>query len=144
MKAVYPTLSHSTLLLIGLISMTMIIASVYSFASRLERDVASLELNYIADSFKNKLLEIYSLANQSSNYSDGTFQTSLPEKIGNRKYSVTLYSNGLTVNMSFKGETIEIDRQLKIEANLSGISYIPASIKMKKTQDGNVSIWLVE
>jgi len=142
MKAVYPTLSHSTLLLIGLIAMSLILVSIYSFISDLEKNMTYLDLNYIADSTKNKILEVYSLANQSSNYSKGTFQLSLPEKIGNRKYSITFYQNDLMVSVPLKTDIIEVSRQLKINATLSGTAYLPATLNMEK-QDGDIYINLV-
>lgn len=143
MKAVYPTLSHSTLLLIGLIAMSLVLVSIYSFISDMEKGLTYLELNYIGDSIKNKVLEIYSLANQSSNYSKGTFQLSLPEKIGNRKYTITFYQNDLFVSVPLRSDIIEINRPLKINATLSGTAYLPAKLSMEKNQNGDIYINLV-
>ena len=142
MKAVYPTLSHSVLLLIGLVAMSLILFSIYSFISDLEKDMSYLDLNYIADSTKNKILEIYSLANQSSDYSKGALQLSLPEKIGNRRYTITFYQNDLLVSVPLRSDIIEVSRQLKINATLSGTSYLPATLEMEK-QNGDIHINLV-
>lgn len=142
MKAIYPTLSHSTLLLIGLIAMSLILVSIYSFISDLEKNMTYLDLNYIADSTKNEILEVYSLANQSSNYSKGTFQLSLPEKIGNRKYSISFNQNNLLVSVPLRTDIVETTRQLKINATLSGTAYLPAKLNMEK-QNGNIYINLV-
>jgi len=142
MKAIYPTLSHSVLLLIGLIAMSLILFSIYSFISDLEKDTSYLYLNYIADSTKNKILEVYSLANQSSDYSKGAFQLSLPEKIGNRRYTITFYQNDLVVSVPLRSDIIEVSRQLKINATLSGTSYLPATLEIEK-QNGDIYINLV-
>lgn len=143
MKGVYPTLSHSILLLLGLLAMGMIIASLSVSLSRIERDLVSVELSFVADSVENKLLEIYSLANQSSNYTTGLFQLNLPEKIGNKRYSITLYQNGLLVNTSVKDGSIEINRNLSIDADLNGTYFMPVSIKVDK-ENGKIKIGLVK
>ena len=143
MKGVYPTLSHSILLLLGLLAMGVIIVSLSVSLSRIERDLVSVELSFVADSAKNKLLEVYSLANQSSNYTTGLFQLNLPEKIGNKRYSITLYQNGLLVNTSVRNEPIEINRNLSIDADLNGTYFMPVSIKVDK-ENGKIKIGLVK
>lgn len=132
MKGIHPVLSHSALLLIGLIAMSLIIVSVSSLFSKTEKDLITSEINYIAESAKNKILEIYTMANQTMDYSNGTFQLNLPEKIGDRKYILSLNQNSLTVTISFKNEIIEVNRILNIDAELNGESYLPASIEMEK------------
>jgi hypothetical protein len=143
MRGAYPTLSHSILLLLGLLAMSLLTASIFISLSRIERDLTSVELNFIADSVKNKILEVYSLVNQSSNYTTGLFQLNLPEKIGNKKYSITLYQNGLMINASVKNEPIEINRTLPIDAELNGTYFMPASIKIDK-QNKKIKIGLVK
>jgi len=143
MKGIYPTLSHSILLLLGLISMSVIILAISTSLSRTERDLTVVELNFIADSVKNKIVEVYSLANQSSSYSTGLFYLDLPEKIGNKKYSITLYQNSLIVNATVKNEPIEIIRTLGIDAELSGSYFMPVSIKIEK-QNGIIKIGLIK
>ena len=143
MEGIYPTLSHSVLLLLGLIAMSLIISSIYISLSRIERDLTTVELNYFADSIKNKILEVYNLANQSSNYTTGLFKLNLPEKIGNKKYSITLSQDLLLVNTSVKNEPVEISRKLSIDAELNGTSFMPVSIKVDK-QDEKIKIGLVE
>ena len=142
MKGIYPTLSHSVLLLLGLIAMSLIISSIYLSLSRIERDLTIVELNYFADSIKSKILEVYSLANQSSNYTTGLFELNLPEKIGNKKYSITLNQDLLLVNTSVRNEPVEISRKLSIDAEISGASLMPASIKVDK-QDEKIRIGLI-
>jgi len=143
MKGIYPILSHSLLLLLGLVAMSLVIISISSSLSRTEIDLTTVELNFVADAIKNKILEVYSLANQSSNYTTGLFQLNLPEKVGNNKYSITLYQNGLMVNSSVKNKPIEINRNLSIDAELSGTYFLPVSIKVDK-QNGKIKIGLVK
>ena len=142
MKAITPIVSHSALLLIGLIAVSLIIISVSSSFSKTERDLIRGELNYIAETAKNKILEIYSLTNQTMEYSNSSFQLNLPQKIGENKYLLMLDQENLTVSMSFKNEVIEIVKTLNIDAELTGEAYIPASILVEKT-GGNVTINLV-
>ena len=73
MKAVTPILSHSSLLLIGLLAVSLIIVSLSNSFSSTESDLIRTELNYIAESAKDKIIEIYSLANQSSEYFNSSF-----------------------------------------------------------------------
>jgi len=135
MKGVYPTLSHSVLLLLGLIAMSLLITSISLSLSRTEKNLITTELNFFADSIKDKIIEIYVLANQSSNYSIGIFQLDLPEKVGNRKYSITLYQDMLLINTSVKNEPILVNRKLAINAELSGTSFMPVYIKLDKLND---------
>jgi hypothetical protein len=143
MKGVYPTLSHSILLLLGLISMSLLIVAILSSLSRIEINLTTVELNFVADAVKNKIMGVYSFANQSSSYATGLFQLDLPEKIGNKKYIITLYQNGLTVNATVKNESIEISRTLTIDAELNGSSFMPVSISLEK-RNGVIKIGLVK
>jgi hypothetical protein len=142
MKAVTPILSHSSLLLIGLIAVSLIIVSLSTSFSTTERDLIRTELNYIAESAKNKVLEVYILANQSSEYFNSSFELELPEKIGERNYLLKLDQENLTASMSFKNENIEVVRTINIDAQMSGESYLPASILVEKS-GGIITIDLV-
>lgn len=143
MKGVYPTLSHSLLLLLGFTAMSLIVASLFFSFLSTERELTTAELNFIADSVKNKILDVYSLVNQSSNYSMGYFQLNLPEKIGNKRYGITLSQNKLLVNTSVRNEPVEVSRDLTINAELSGSLLAPASVRVNK-QNGIISIGLVK
>ena len=140
MKGVHPVLSHSTLLVIGLVAMGMIVASLSSSFSSMEGNLVRAESEYMAESAKSKLLEIYSLANQ-SDYFSGTFQLNLPEKIGDKKYSLLLSQNMLTLRMPFKSDIIEINKTLSIDAELMGEGYMPVSVIVEK--DGTMTMELV-
>lgn len=143
MKGIDPLLSHGILLLLGMVTMSLLIVSISISLSRTERNLVSVELSFIADSIKNKIIEVYSLTNQSSNYTNGLFELNLPERIGNRRYSVTLYQNNLLVNTSFGNEPIEIVRRLPIDAEFSGSQNMPFFIKVDKN-NGQIKIGLVK
>lgn len=142
-KGVYPTLSHSLMLLLGLTAMSLIIFSISMSLNKTETNLITTELNFFADSIKNKILGAYSLANQSSNYTTGIFLLDVPEKIGDRRYSITLYHGGLSVDTSVRGNPIIVNRSLTIDAELNGTSFMPASIQVGK-QDGRIKIGLVK
>ena len=131
MKGVHPILSHTALLVIGLVAMGMIVASLSSSFSKTERSLINSEVDYIAESAKVKILEIYNLASQSE-FSNGTFNLDMPEKIGDKKYLLILNQNLLTVRMPFENDNIEVNRTLGIDANIGGESYMPASINVQK------------
>ena len=141
MKGVHPILSHTALLVIGLVAMGMIVASLSSSFSKTERSLINSEVDYIAESAKVKILEIYNLASQ-SDFSSGNFEFGLPEKIGDKKYLLILRQNLLTVRMPFDNDNIEVNRTLRIDANISGESYMPASINVEK-KEGLVTMELV-
>lgn len=143
MRGTYPTLSHSIMLILGLTAMSLIIFSISISLTRTEVNLITAELNFFADSIRNKILEVYSLANQTSNYTTGLFQLNLPEKIGDKKYSITLYQNRLYVNTSVRNNPIEVNRILAIDAELNGTYFTPVSIKVEK-QDGRIKIGLVK
>jgi hypothetical protein len=143
MKGMYPTLSHSILLLLGLITMSLLIVAISSSLSNIETDLTTVELNFIADSAKSKVIEVYAFANQSSSYATGLFSLNLPDKVGNVKYSMTLQQNDLILTATVKNNIIEIVRPLAIDAELSGSSFMPASIKLDK-QNGLIKIGLIQ
>jgi len=140
MKGVHPILSHSALLIIGLVAMGMIVASLSSSFSKTEKNLIRAEAEYIAESAKGKILQIYSLVNQ-SDYSEGTFQLDLPEKIGDKKYTLLLSQNMLTLRMPFENDYIEVNKKVNINASLSGEKMLPASIAVEK--DGAITMELV-
>jgi len=140
MKGVHPILSHSALLVVGLIAMGMIVASLSSSFSKTERNLVRAESDYIAEAAKSKILEIYSLVEQ-SDYSNGTFELNLPESIGDNKYYLLLSQNTLTLRMPFENDIIEINKTVTIDAVLSGESMMPASILVEK--DGAITMELV-
>jgi hypothetical protein len=141
MKGVHPILSHSVLLIIGLVAMGMVMASLSSTFSQTEKNLIRAEVDYVAESAKVRLLEIYSLTEQ-SDYSNGTFQLDLPEKIGDKKYLLILSQNLLTVRMPFENDKIEVNKTLNIDAEFSGETYLPASVDVEKT-DGILTMELV-
>jgi cell shape-determining protein MreC len=142
MKAVTPILSHSSLLLIGLIAVSLIIVSLSTSFSTTESDLVRTELNYIVESAKSRILEVYNIASQQSEYFNSSFELGLPEKIGERKYLLKLDQENLTVSMSFKNENIEIVKTLNINAQMNGESYLPASI-LAENSGGIITIDLV-
>jgi len=142
MKGEYPTLSHTILLLIGLLATSLIVVSATISLSITEKNLVSTQLNSIADSVKNEILESYSLANQSSNYTAGTFKLDVPDEIGNKKYSIQLSQGMLLLNTSVRSEQIVAVRSLTIGAELNGKSFLPASIKIDK-QNNIIKIGLV-
>jgi len=83
------------------------------------------------------------LANSSSEYFSGNFKLKLPEKIGNRKYTISFQQNTLSACVSVENELIEVTRLLNIDATFNGTSYMPASINIEKL-NGNISISLVD
>ena len=137
---VHPILSHSVLLVIGLIAMGMIVSSLSSTFSKTERNLVTVEADYIAESAKGKILEIYSLVGQ-SNYSNGTFQLNLPERIGDEKYVILLEQNLLTLRVPFENDVIEVVKSINMTAEISGESSMPASVVVEK--DGIVTMELV-
>jgi hypothetical protein len=144
MKGIYPTLSHSILLLLGLTAMSLVVVSVYSSLSSTEKNLVSVELNFIADSARDKILETYSFVNQSSDYERGLFYLDLPEEIGNKKYTITLKQNELMVNITVKDEQLSASRQLPIDAELVGSSFMPACVRVEKQNSAQSTYKIVE
>jgi hypothetical protein len=141
MKGVHPILSHSALLIIGLVAMGMVIASLSSTFSNTERNLVRAEVDYIAESAKDKILEIHSLVEE-SDYSNGTFQLNLPEEIGNKKYLLSVSQKSLSIRMPFENDNIEVNKTLNIDASLNGETYLPAFIFVEKV-GGMITMELV-
>ena len=143
MKGVHPILSHSILMLLGLTAMGLMLLSITVSLSKTEEALVSSELNFLANSVKSRILEAYSLASQSSNYTSGLFELDVPEKIGNRRYSITLIDNALLANTSVRSHPIEVALSVPIEAEMNGTSFMPASISVEK-QNGAIRIGLIK
>jgi hypothetical protein len=143
MKGVSPILSHSTLLVIGIIAMGLIIVSIADFLSDTEETLTTLELNYMANTLKTNLLKIYSVANSSSDSVNGKFQIPVAEKIGSKRIYVEADNNFLKIIANLKNKKIEISRAINIDANVTGKVYLPAFFELEKTGE-DVSIRLVE
>lgn len=142
MRAFIPMVSHTTLLLIGLIAVSLIVVSISSSFSETEKNLIKSELDYIAESAKNKILEIYSMANQSMEYSNASFRLNLPQNIGNKKYLLSLDNQNLTVTFFLQNENIEVGKTLNIDAQLGGEAYMPASIIVENV-GGSITMDLV-
>ena len=140
MKGVHPILSHSVLLVISLVAMGMIIASLTASFSGTESGLLRAEIDYIAETARSEVLDIYQLASQ-SDYTNGTFELELPEKIGDKKYVLLLEDSKLKVRMPFENDFVEVEKTLNINAQLSGEASLPASLVVEK--NGVMSISLV-
>lgn len=143
MKGVSQILSHSTFLVIGIIAMGMVVASVSDYLFDTEERLTRLELNYIANNIKSNLLKVYSLANSSSEYVTGNFQIPVAEKLGNRKIYLEINETVLRMILNLENKEIEIIRDLNIDANLTGRTYLPASFDLEKI-NGEINIRLIE
>ncbi|MFH1229087.1 MAG: hypothetical protein V1678_01525 [Candidatus Aenigmatarchaeota archaeon] len=143
MKGIHPLLSHTILLALGLTAMGLITFSVSMSLNGTERNLVFTELRFFANSAKDSVIEAYALANQSSNYTTGLFQLNLPEKIGNKKYSITLKDGELMANMTVRGEPLGVVLGMPIDAKMNGTRFMPSSILLEK-KDGKISIGLVE
>lgn len=128
------------LLLLGLTAMSLIIFSISVSLGKTEVNLVTAELNFFADSTKDRLLQTYILANGSDS-ATGLFSMDLPQKVGNRRYSVTLHDGGLFVNTTVRGTDIGVSRSLPIDAQMNGTSFMPASIEVEK-QAGRIRMMI--
>lgn len=143
MKGVSPLVSHSSLLIISIIGLGLIVGTVSDYLFDTEKTLTKLELNNIANKVKTNFIKVYSLANTTSGYVTGIFELSVAEKVGGKKVLLDANADNFTLSATFNNEKIEIVRSLNIDANISGIAYLPASLVLEKI-NGNITIRLVE
>ncbi len=143
MKGVSQLVSHSSLLIISMIGMGLIVGGVSDYLFDTEKTLTRLELNNIANKVKANFIKVYSLANTTSGYVTGTFEISVAEKGGGKRVLLDANPDNFTLSATFNNEKIEIVRSLNIDANVSGIAYLPAFLVLEKI-NGNITIRLVE
>jgi len=137
MKGIYPFLSYTTLIAIGFVVLTLLLIFVFDLTTNIEEKHILSQLDYTAGYVKGEILKLYA-AN-----AEGKFKLSVPETIANKKYTIGLDQNNLTVKLILRNKPIEVTRTIKINATLTGLSYLPASIEMEKLSDGNILIRLI-
>ena len=141
MKGVHPILSHSALLIVGLVAMTMIVVSITATFSNTQSNLAKAQARYVAESARDSILDVYSIAVQ-SDYTNGSFDMGLPEIIGGSKYMLILDNDTVSVRTASGKDTSDVNLTLGIDVSLHGESYMPALLHVLKEE--GVTIWLGE
>jgi len=129
MKGISPLLSYATLLAVGFLAVALLLVAVSDFSDDIGKRFTKAQIDFIAESIRDDIFKLYNSG------SEGKISLPIPENIGNKKYLIELNQSELKVKINFKGETIEVKKDLNINAILSGSSYPPALIEMKKYPD---------
>jgi hypothetical protein len=132
MKGEYPSLSYTLFTVISIVVLSLLMVWVSSFSENVQNSYAYNQLNYAADVVRNSVLDIYSTNAQAS------LPVPIPKYITGKQYAVELSNNTIKLSMNTGRRTIEVSRTLDISANLSGRSYAPISIELRRSE--NISI----
>ena len=95
------------------------------------------------NNIKFNLMRIYSIANSSSEFMNGTFEIPVIEKIGSKQILAEFNQSDLILSTNVRNEKIEIVRKINLDANFSGIAYFPAKFVLEKIDD-EISIRMIE
>ncbi len=136
MKALYPPLSYTLFIVIGIAALSVILVVVNIFSESIQRNYAYGQLNYVAEIIRQETLKLY------STNAEGRFQLEIPKDIIGKQYLIELNQKNLKLSLEFRDKRIEVERLVNVSASLSGRSYAPVSIEMNKT-NGDISIRLV-
>jgi len=136
MKALYPPLSYTLFIVIGLAALSVILVIVNIFSENIQRNYAYGQLNYVAEVIRQDILRLY------STNAEGRFKLAIPNDIIGKQYLIELNQKNLKLSLEFKEKRIEVEHLVNVTASLSGNSYAPVSIEMNKT-NGEISIRLV-
>lgn len=143
MKGVSQLISHSTTLVIGITALGMLVIGITSFLFDMETDLTELEMNYLANNVKFSVMRIYSMANTSSQFVNGTFEIPILEKIGNKQILAEFDEANLILSTNVDNQEIKVTRKINLDANLTGRVYFPAKFILEK-QNGEISIRMIE
>ena len=125
--------SHTTYLLIALVAVGLILASFSSFRNDIEKISIESNLNIIADTVKQEILELYSSSEES-----GKFEIPLQSRLGNNPFIITLSDKKIVVEL----DEFRVEKNVSINANLTGRAVLPAFLVLSK-QDKIKTISLV-
>jgi len=136
MKALYPPLSYALFIAIGIIALSMIMVFINNFTDGIQRNYAYNQLDYTADVIKDDILKLY------STNAEGSIVVDAPTEIAGKQYMIELNQNNLTLSLYLGNRLLLVNRSINISASLSGRSYAPVSVEMKKS-NGDVFIRLI-
>lgn len=141
MKAQSQLLSHMIYIVLGFAAITLIFFSLSNLSSNVKNTSMELQAEYVAEAVKDRIISLYSVS-ENSNFVPGqsavlgVYDLNLPEKISQKKYTVLLSKNTITV----KVDTVEIKRSVNIDVNLDGFSSIPAYLELKRVNQNGIPV----
>ena len=116
--------SHSVYLLIALVAIAMILYTFSSYRENIEKVSMTSNLNLIADTVKLEILKLYSSSEES-----GKIEIPLQSDLGGKPFIVKLSQGEVTVEL----DNFQVKKQVFINANLDGMSYLPASLVLSNS-----------
>jgi hypothetical protein len=128
MKALYPTISYTLFIVISVAVLSVLLISIRGFAEKTQSNYAQSQLEYAADILRNDMLSIY------NSNSSGRLQTSMPEYITGKRYSVEIGNSTIELSLEANGRSIKATRRLDMAASMSGKSYAPITIEYRKDE----------
>ncbi|MFQ6020768.1 MAG: hypothetical protein ACE5J4_01975 [Candidatus Aenigmatarchaeota archaeon] len=132
MKGISNVLSHTIYLLLGLTTLILILITLSTLRTDIERNSITSQLSYSIEFVKDEILSLNNIAENSDDPS-AEIEITLPEKIGNKKYTIELYQKGLKIYLN----DIEVNRKINIDADLEGRSDLPAFLKLERINGVN-------
>lgn len=149
MKGISTVLSHMSYIAIGIVALSLLVASVYIWGEKIEGMFLQRQLKLMSSSIVGDVLEL-KMISERSNLVPGAGKSILaelgaeiPDRISNDQYSVDFSSNKITVSSrTSKGarveETVSLDFEIENSSALS-----PFLIRLERDSSGD-KIYLVD
>jgi hypothetical protein len=128
MKALYPTISYTFFIVISVAVLSVLLISIRGFAEKTQTNYAQSQLNYAADIVRNDMLSLY------NSNSSGRLQTSIPQYITGKRYSVEIYNGTIELSIEMFGSNVNAQRKLETTTLMEGKAYAPVTIEYIKDE----------
>ena len=124
--------SQSVYILIALVAVAMILVTFSSFRGNIEKVSVESSLNIIANTVKQEIINLYSSSES------GKIEIPVQSKLGEKPFIIKLSSGKISVEL----DNYKVEKDVKINANLNGVSNLPAFLVLS-TDSGIKTINLV-
>ncbi len=150
MKAISVVLSHMTYLAVGIVALSLIVASVYIWGDKIEERYLQGQLDLTVSLVRDKVFEINHISETSNlvpvigeNHTIIEIETEIPDKISNKKYTIEFNSNKIIAS-STTSKNIEVESMILVPFDIVDSSVLtPFTIKLVRDSTGD-KIYLVD
>jgi hypothetical protein len=130
MKGVSPILSYAILFVIGLTVISLMLLLTSNTVYDLEKRFVLSQMDHIVEVIRKSVMELYY-----SGVDYGRVELPIPEKIGDRKYTISFMDGSVKIKVTLRDEVLEKERNIPININLTGASYPPAFILIERNHN---------
>ncbi len=139
-KGVSVILSHITFLAIGIVALMMILITVFNVSANIREQSIKSQTTFIAETLKSEILNLYELS-ENSNFLPDNGETiilkevkpQIPDKISDKRYTIKLSPNNVTVQTNLENQVIEVNRSINVLITLNGTAMAPVILRLQRS-----------